>query len=276
MRIALGLQYDGTPYSGWQTQASGQTIQDHIERALTQFMGEGVHGPVKTVTAGRTDTGVHALGQVIHFDTDLVRPDHSWVKGVNAFLPPTIAVQWAKPVPEHFDARYLAFERTYCYALFTGSFAPPLLQGKVGFFPVAPGKGLNLQAMQEAVTCLVGEHDFSSFRSSECQSKTPVKTLYQVTILENGPWIYFVLRGNAFLHHMVRNLVGSLLLVGSGKETPNWLKMVLEAKNRSMAGATFMADGLYLLRVGYPEHFEIPEPQLAGSCLPIDLLSRIE
>ena len=275
MRIALGLQYDGTPYLGWQTQTSGQTIQDHIEHALSQFMGEGVQAPIKTVTAGRTDTGVHALGQVIHFDTEIVRPDHAWMKGVNAFLPPTIAVQWVKPVPDHFDARYLAYERTYCYALFTGSFAPPLLNGKVGFFPVAPQKELNVQAMQEAAQYLVGEHDFSSFRSSECQSSTPVKTLYQVAILENGPWIYYVFRGNAFLHHMVRNLVGSLLLVGSGKESPEWIKTLLAAKNRSLAGATFMADGLYLLRVGYPEQFEIPEPQLANSCLPIDLLSRI-
>ena len=275
MRIALGLQYDGAPYSGWQTQTSGATLQDHIEHALAQFMGEGVQEPVKTITAGRTDTGVHALGQVIHFDTDLVRPDSAWVKGVNAFLPITIAVQWAKPVPDHFDARYLAFERSYCYALFTGSFAPPLLHGKVGFWPVSSQKGLNVPAMQAAAECLVGEHDFSSFRSSECQSHTPVKTLYQVAIVENGPWVYFVFRGNAFLHHMVRNLVGSLLLVGSGKETPDWMNQVLQAKNRAMAGPTFMADGLYLLRVGYPEHFEIPEPQLASSCLPRDLLNQI-
>ena len=273
MRIALGLQYDGSAFSGWQTQSNGQTVQDHLELALSRFIGEN-NEPVKTITAGRTDTGVHALGQVVHFDTEVVRPDLSWVKGVNAFLPPSVTVQWVKPVPDHFDARYMAFERSYCYALLTGSTPSPLLHGKAGFLNIPKGKTLDTLAMHEAAQVLVGEHDFSSFRSSECQSKTPIKTLYQVSVIENGPWVYFVFRGNAFLHHMVRNLVGSLLLIGAGKEPVTWMSSLLAAKNRQLAGATFMADGLYLLRVGYPEQFDIPEPNLANSFLPINLLGQ--
>ena len=273
MRIALGLQYDGSAFSGWQTQSNGQTVQDHLELALSRFIGEN-NEPVKTITAGRTDTGVHALGQVVHFDTEVVRPDLSWVKGVNAFLPPSVTVQWVKPVPDHFDARYMAFERSYCYALLTGSTPSPLVHGKAGFLNLPKGKTLDTLAMHEAAQVLVGEHDFSSFRSSECQSKTPIKTLYQVSVIENGPWEYFVFRGNAFLHHMVRNLVGSLLLIGAGKEPVTWMSSLLAAKNRQLAGATFMADGLYLLRVGYPEQFDIPEPNLANSFLPINLLGQ--
>ncbi len=273
MRIALGLQYDGSAFSGWQTQSNGQTVQDHLESALSRFIGEN-NEPVKTITAGRTDTGVHALGQVVHFDTEVVRPDLSWVKGVNAFLPPSVTVQWVKPVPDHFDARYMAFERSYCYALLTGSTPSPLVQGKAGFLNLPKGKTLDVLAMHEAAQVLVGEHDFSSFRSSECQSKTPIKTLYQVSVIENGPWVYFIFRGNAFLHHMVRNLVGSLLLIGAGKEPVTWMSTLLAAKNRQLAGATFMADGLYRLSVGYPEQFEIPEPNLANSFLPINLLGQ--
>ena len=271
MRLALGLQYDGAAFSGWQTQHSGETVQDYLEDALVKFMGDPAITKVNTITAGRTDAGVHALGQVVHFDTDIVRPDLSWVKGVNAFLPPTIGVQWVKPVPADFDARFSGFERTYCYAVLTGSSPAPLVAGKAGYYMLPNGKTLNVQALRVASQCLLGQHDFSSFRSSECQSKTPVKTLYQLDIHQNGPWIYFVVRGNAFLHHMVRNLVGSLLAVGSGKESPDWLASVLEARDRQLAAPTFMPDGLYLIRVGYPEHFEIPKPNLAGSLLPIEL-----
>jgi tRNA pseudouridine38-40 synthase len=276
MRLALGLQYDGAAFSGWQTQHSGQTVQDHLEAALVKFIGDPAITKVNTITAGRTDAGVHALGQVVHFDTDIVRPDLSWVKGVNAFLPATISVQWVKPVPVDFDARFSGFERTYCYALLTGPCAAPLVAGKAGYYMLPQGKSIDLEAMRKARQCLLGEHDFSSFRSSECQSKTPVKTLYQLDIHQHGPWIYFVVRGNAFLHHMVRNLVGSLLAVGSGKESPDWLKSVLEARNRQLAAPTYMPDGLYLIRVGYPEHFEIPEPNLAGSLLPLELFKSIE
>lgn len=271
MRIALGLQYNGAVFSGWQTQPSGNTIQDYLEKALLAFIGEGAT-PVKTITAGRTDAGVHALGQVVHFDTEIDRTEASWVKGVNAFLPKSMAVTWAKVVPNDFDARYSAFERTYCYSLLVGTQLAPLVEERAGHLLLPQGKPLDLLAMQQATAYLIGEHDFSSFRSSECQSKTPVKTLYALDIKQDGPWIYFVIRGNAFLHHMVRNLVGSLLTVGMGKESAEWLKVVLEAKNRQLASPTFMADGLYLLRVGYPDQFKIPEPNWANSFLPQTLL----
>ncbi|MEY4624845.1 MAG: hypothetical protein RL061_370 [Pseudomonadota bacterium] len=275
MRLALGLQYDGAAFSGWQTQSNGNTVQDHLEEALCHFIGNPQVQEVKTITAGRTDTGVHALGQVVHFDTEIVRPENAWIKGVNSFLPKSVVVQWVKPVPETFDARYLAFERTYCYALYTGEHSAPLVQGKAGYLMLPNGKSLDISAMQMASQCLIGEHDFTSFRSSECQSKTPVKTLYQVEIHSQGPWVFFVLKGNAFLHHMVRNLVGSLVVIGQGKESPEWLKTLLEAKNRQLAAPTFMADGLYLVRVGYPEHFEIPEPNLTASLLPSHLLASL-
>ena len=268
MRIALGLQYNGAAFSGWQTQPGGNTVQDYLEKALLDFVGDSLANPIKTITAGRTDAGVHALGQVIHFDTDINRPMQSWVKGVNAFLPKSMAVVWAREVTDDFDARFSAFERTYCYALLTSSYPAPLVHERAGCLLLPEGKLLDVEAMQAAKGCLIGEHDFSSFRSSECQSKTPVKTIYGLEIVEEGPWIYFVIKGNAFLHHMVRNLVGSLLTVGLGKESPDWLKMVLDAKNRQLAAPTFMADGLYLARVGYPSHFGIPEPNLANSFLP--------
>lgn len=273
MRLALGLQYDGSAFSGWQTQPNGQTVQDHLEHALHQFIGDSQLPPVKTTTAGRTDTGVHALGQVVHFDTDIVRPDASWVKGVNSFLPKSMAVHWVKPISADFDARYLAFERTYCYALYTGPQLAPLVTGRAGYLMLPKNQSLNLEAMREASEYLIGERDFSSFRSSECQSKSPIKTIYQIDIRHEGPWVYFVFRGSAFLHHMVRNLVGSLLAVGQNKEPATWLKEVLEACSRQLAAPTFMADGLYLVRVGYPEHFEIPEPQIFASLLPISLLT---
>jgi tRNA pseudouridine38-40 synthase len=273
MRLALGLQYDGSAFSGWQTQPNGQTVQDHLEQAIYQFLGDPQLPPVKTTTAGRTDTGVHALGQVVHFDTDIVRPDTSWVRGVNSFLPKSMAVHWVKPISADFDARYLAFERTYCYALFTGPHLAPLVTGRAGYLMLPQNQSIDIEAMQKASECLIGEHDFSSFRSSECQSKSPVKTIYQIDIQKDGPWVYFVFRGSAFLHHMVRNLVGSLLVVGQNKEPANWLKQVLDAQNRQIAAPTFMADGLYLVRVGYPEHFQIPEPQVFASLLPTKLFA---
>jgi tRNA pseudouridine38-40 synthase len=271
MRIALGLQYDGSAFSGWQTQPNGQTLQDYLERAIAQFIGEA-HSGIKTITAGRTDAGVHALGQVIHFDTDVNRPDFSWVRGVNAFLPKAISVHWAKTVPDSFDARYSAFERTYCYALLSANHPMPLIVGKAGLCILPHDKELDVKAMRKASQYLIGEHDFSSFRSSECQSKTPVKKLYQLDIHENGSWTYFVFRGNAFLHHMVRNLMGSLIAVGLGKESPDWMGSLLGAKNRHLAAPTFMPDGLYLARVSYPVEYEIPQSNPVGSLLPKHIL----
>ena len=267
MRIAMGLQYDGAMFSGWQTQPGGHTLQDHLETAIAKFIGDS-NTEIKTVTAGRTDAGVHALGQVIHFDTEIVRPDWSWVRGVNSFLPKAMSIGWAKVVPQEFDARFSAFQRTYCYALLTGPCPVPLVAGKAGYLMQAPDKTLNVLAMQEAANYLIGEHDFSSFRSSECQSNTPIKTLYQLDVIGHGPWVYFIVRGNAFLHHMVRNLVGCFLQIGVGKQSPDWMDKLLVARDRRLAAPTFMADGLYLAKITYPEQFEIPGPWLQNSWLP--------
>lgn len=270
MRIALGLQYDGSSYSGWQTQPNGNTIQDDLEKAITAFIGEqGAHAlPVSTITAGRTDSGVHALGQVVHFDTQVERDPFSWVRGINSFLPKEIAINWAKPVSDEFSARFSAFERTYIYALHAGPCRAPLVSSRAGYLLLPPQKWFDVEAMQLAAQCLIGEHDFTSFRSSECQSKTPVKTIYSIDIISQEPWLYFRIRGNAFLHHMVRNLVGSFLQIGVGKRAPEWMGQLLTAKDRRLAAPTFMADGLYLAKIAYPEQFEIPGPWLQNSWLP--------
>ena len=273
MRIALGLQYDGSPYSGWQSQLNGNTVQDELERAITAFIGDKSSAalPIQTITAGRTDTGVHALGQVIHFDTPVEREDFSWVRGINSFLPKSIVVNWAKPVPEEFSARFSAYERTYIYALHAGPCRSPMVNSRAGYVLLPPNQWFDIEAMKEAAQCLIGEHDFTTFRASECQSKTPVKTIYSIDILSQEPWLYFRIRGNAFLHHMVRNLVGSFLFIGTGKKSPEWMREILATMDRSLAAPTFMADGLYLAKIAYPEEFAIPGPWLQNSWLPAGL-----
>jgi tRNA pseudouridine38-40 synthase len=272
MRIALGLQYDGSPYSGWQTQVNQHSVQDELEKAITAFIGDSCKDfPIKTITAGRTDTGVHALGQVIHFDTNVEREDFSWVRGVNSFLPPSIVVNWAKPVPDTFNARFSAFERTYIYALHIGPCRIPMVHSRAGYLMLPLHQQLDIAAMKYSAECLIGEHDFSSFRSSECQSKTPVKTIYAIDIFSDGPWLYFRIRGNAFLHHMVRNLVGCFLQIGQGRQESKWMAEILVAKDRKMAAPTFMSDGLYLAKVSYPEEFGIPAPWLENSWMPAQL-----
>ena len=270
MRIALGLQYDGSAYSGWQTQPSGNTIQDDLEKAIITFIGEeGARAlPVNTVTAGRTDAGVHALGQVVHFDTQVERDPYSWVRGINSYLPKKITINWAKPVSEEFSARFSAVERTYIYALHAGPCRAPLVSSRAGYWMLPPQKWFDVEAIQTSAQYLIGEHDFTSFRSAECQNKTPVKTIYSIDIISQEPWLYFRIRGNAFLHHMVRNLVGCFLQIGVGKQSPDWMDKLLVARDRRLAAPTFMADGLYLAKITYPEQFEIPGPWLQNSWLP--------
>ncbi len=276
MRIALGLQYDGSPYSGWQTQVNHNTVQDELEKAISAFVGEQASAefPFKTITAGRTDAGVHALGQVVHFDTNVEREDFSWVRGVNTFLPSSIVVNWAKRVPQEFSARFSAFERTYVYALHAGPCRSPMVSSRAGYLILPPNQWLNVNAMKIATEYLIGEHDFSSFRSSECQSKSPVKTMYSIEIISEEPWLYFQIRGNAFLHHMVRNVVGCFLQIGQGRQKPAWMAEVLAAKNRQVAAPTFMADGLYLAKIAYPEEFQIPGPWLENSWLPSTVIGK--
>lgn len=260
-RLALGLHYDGTAFSGWQSQPHRNTVQDVLEDAIARFAGERL----TTTVAGRTDAGVHALGQVIHLDTMLSREPFSWVRGVNAFLPPTIALQWAKPVDEAFHARFAAFERTYYYALYTGPHRAPLVHGRAGYLMLPPGKRLDVDAMREAAACLIGEHDFSAFRAAECQAKSPVKTMYEIRIHADRDWVFLRFRASAFLHHMVRNLMGCLVAVGRGRYPASWLPEVLASRQRSMAAPTFMPDGLYLAGVRYPEPYGIPAADPAGS-----------
>jgi tRNA pseudouridine38-40 synthase len=243
-RIALGIAYDGRPWQGWQKQPHGQTVQDALERALQTFVG----APVSTVCAGRTDTGVHGLNQVVHLDTDVLRTTESWVRGTNAHLPDSISVQWAQVVPAEFHARFSATARAYTYVILNTRVRHPLWQGRAGWV----FQPLNIDLMQQAARCLLGEHDFSSFRSSQCQAKSPVRTLHQLDITQQGPRIVVQLRANAFLHHMVRNILGALVQVGQGRESVDYVAQVLEARDRTQGAPTFSPDGLYLTDVTYP------------------------
>jgi tRNA pseudouridine38-40 synthase len=263
MRIALGIEYDGSRFFGWQSQPSGGTVQDALEPAL----GEIAAAPVALTGAGRTDRGVHASGQVAHFDTAAERPDEAWVRGVNALLPKSVAVLWARRVPEAFHARYAARSRTYRYVLLNRAVRPALAANYVGWTH-AP---LDAARMQEAARALLGEHDFSAFRSAECQAKTPVRTLHELRVVRGGERIDFVLRANAFLHHMVRNLVGTLVYVGNGRQPTRWAKEVLDSRDRSLAAPTFPAEGLYLESVEYESRWNLPQRGEAAPLIPVAL-----
>ena len=251
MRIALGVEYDGSEYFGWQSQAGGSTVQDAIQLALSQI----ACAPLTVIAAGRTDSGVHALEQVIHFDTDIDRPLSAWVRGVNALLPRSIAILWAHAVPEEFHARFSAQARSYQYVLINRPTRSAVHHGKAGWFHTP----LDVPAMRQAAQYLLGEHDFSSLRAAECQAKSPVKNISQLEIQQQGDTILFDLTANAFLHHMVRNIVGCLVYVGKGKHPPEWMKEVLEARQRSAAAPTFAPDGLYLRGIKYDARFGLPQ-----------------
>ncbi len=251
MRIALGIEYAGSGFNGWQSQAQGRTVQDVIERALGIIASE----TVRLHAAGRTDTGVHAAIQVAHFDTGAHRPMTAWVRGVNALLPPDVAVRWAVEVDEHFHARYLAYERSYRYLLFDAPVRPAVLAGRVGWFHLP----LDVEKMAEAAAQLIGKHDFSSFRAACCQGKTPVRIMSEARVAREGGIITFDFTANGFLHHMVRNLVGALVMIGKGERTPQWLGELLASRERAKGAATFAPDGLYLCGVSYPPHWPLPE-----------------
>lgn len=254
-RIVLGVQYDGTPWQGWQTQLSRNTVQDRLQAALKKF----TRAEITTTCAGRTDTGVHALEQVVHFDTELDRESFSWVRGLNAFLPPSIAVRWACEVGHDpagdFHARFSARSRTYQYALYNHPVRSPLLTGKVGWVY----RPLALEPMRAAAAYLVGNHDFSAFRSVQCQAKSPIKTMHDIRIEQRGDLIVFTLHASAFLHHMVRNIVGSLVYAGTGRHPPEWVRAVLTGRDRVSAAPTFMPDGLYLAKIEYDPKWGLPQ-----------------
>jgi len=258
-RLALGVAYDGSQWHGWQTQPHGLSVQDALENALSSFAAH----PVGTVCAGRTDTGVHAFGQVVHLDTQALRRPESWVRGVNALLPDSIAVQWMAPVPDDFHARFSARSRTYVYVVRNDRVRSPLTHRRVGwvYHP------LDLESMRKAAARLVGEHDFSAFRSSECQAASPVRTLQRLEIIQQGAFLLFVFRANAFLHHMVRNLMGTLIHIGQGRQAPDWVDVLLARRDRRLSAPTFSADGLYLAEVEYPAEFNLPLVHARQACL---------
>jgi tRNA pseudouridine38-40 synthase len=250
-RIALGISYRGTAYAGWQSQPGGRTVQDQLERALAEFATQ----PVTTLCAGRTDAGVHALNQVVHVDAPVERDPFSWVRGTNRYLPHDIAVQWCQPVAPDFHARNAARGRRYRYLLIESPVRPSLETGLVGWV----FRPLDADAMRQAATHLIGEHDFSSFRAAECQAASPVKTLRSIAIAQQGARWSFDFDGSAFLHHMVRNIMGCLIAVGTGRQPPGWMVEVLAARDRDAAAPTFAADGLYFVGPYYDAAWGLPE-----------------
>ncbi len=250
MRIALAVEYDGSCFCGWQQQPAGGSVQDVLQEALRRFAGV----PIKVVCAGRTDAGVHATGQVVHFDTTLDRAPHAWVRGSNTFLPSSVAVHWAHAVEQAFHARASALARHYRYVLLNRPHRPGLWHGRLGWHH----HPLDLPAMQEAAGLLCGEHDFSAFRAAECQAASPIKFMQQAEVERNGDLLVFDFTASAFLHHMVRNLVGSLVHIGQGKKPPSWISQLLASRDRRLAAPTFSPDGLYLVTVHYHPRWGLP------------------
>lgn len=253
MRVALGVEYCGTGFRGWQSQAVGLTVQDVLEAALSAIGG----APIRVICAGRTDAGVHATHQVVHFDTTADRPLSAWVRGVNSNLPEGVAVRWAQVVDDQFHARFSARGRRYRYLLLNRPQRVGLWQGRVGWYHPP----LDIKLMQEAAVQLIGEHDFSAFRAAECQAKTPVKVLSRADVRQQGNMFVFDFEASAFLHHMVRNLVGTLVYIGKGTHSPSWISELLLLKDRKYAAPTFSPDGLYFRGPVYEPHWGLPDPE---------------
>ncbi len=251
MKIALGIEYNGQDYSGWQKQDHAITVQATLEQALSEIADE----EITVVCAGRTDTGVHAIQQVVHFETSAKREDHGWVLGTNTKLPGNIAVTWAKEVEEDFHARFCAEQRTYQYLIINRRSRPAILNGLASW----ECRSLDLEKMKTAASCFVGEHDFTSYRAVACQAKSPIRTVYNLTINKMSDTFVITICANAFLHHMVRNIAGVLMTIGYGGENISWAKEVLDAKDRTAGGVTAEPDGLYLVDVKYPARFNIPK-----------------
>ncbi|MCF6755089.1 tRNA pseudouridine(38-40) synthase TruA [Pseudomonas balearica] len=255
-RIALGVEYKGARYRGYQRQVDGvPSIQETLERALSRVAGGQ---PVSLTCAGRTDALVHASGQVVHFDTTVQRSPHAWVMGANANLPADISVTWAQQMPMGFDARFSAVSRRYRYVIYNDPIRPAHLAQEVTW----NHRPLDIVAMRKAAAMLVGTHDFSAFRASQCQAKSPVKTVHHLELLEFGRLIVIDIRANAFLHHMVRNIAGVLMTIGAGEQPVDWARQVLESRRREQGGVTAHPYGLYLVHVEYPAQFDVPERYL--------------
>lgn len=260
MRIALGLEYDGRHFQGWQILGEKRTVQLALQAALSRV----ANGPVRVQCAGRTDSGVHAIGQVIHFDTDAIRSERAWLLGTNTHLPADVAVTWVRVVPESFHARFKATGRVYRYLICNRMARPANLAGKITW----DYRPLDVNRMQAAANLLLGEHDFSAYRAQACQAKSAVRTLRRLTVWRDGHLVGFEVEANAFLYHMVRNLVGVLTAIGAGKAEPAWAAQVLAGRDRTKGGVTAAPDGLYLLEVQYPPEFDIPSPPRLVGLLP--------
>lgn len=251
MRVAAIVEYEGTDFFGWQLQDGVRSVQAEVERVLSEIANE----PIRVITAGRTDTGVHATGQVIHFDTSAERSNYSWLRGANTLLSNDVALRWVDRVPDDFHARFNATGRWYHYVILNRSSRPALFRGRATheYRPLDAGR------MQQGANFLVGEHDFSSYRAAHCQAKSPVRVLRQLSVQRKGNFVHIEAYANAFLHHMVRNLAGVLIAIGAGEQEPIWAHEVLQARDRTQGGVTARPDGLYLTRIEYPEHFNIPQ-----------------
>ncbi len=255
MKLAACVEYDGTDFHGWQTQNCGcRTVQSEVEAALSIV----ANSPVSITCSGRTDAGVHGYGQIIHFETEAVRNERSWILGVNSNLPRDIGVSWVKPVKEDFNARFTALSRRYRYVIYQSMVRPAILRSKVAWSL----RNLDADAMHEAAQVLIGEKDFSSFRAAGCQASHPRREVQFVNVSSAGDFTYIDIQANAFLHHMVRNIAGVLMKVGDGRKSIGWVKEVLDAKCRTAADITAPAQGLYFVSVKYPEEYSIPESPL--------------
>ncbi len=254
MRIALGVEYQGQNYYGWQRQQGVASVQECVEKALSFVANE----PIEIFCAGRTDSGVHATGQVVHFDTNVHRPEKAWLLGGNANLPDDIAIRWAKMVPDEFHARFSATSRRYRYLILNQKQRSAILPAGITQYP----HPLNEQKMHLAAQALLGEQDFTSFRAAQCQSHTPWRNVEKVSVSRQGQFVIVDIQANAFLHHMVRNIVGSLLEVGAGNQPVSWIADLLKAKNRQQAAPTAKPNGLYLVKAHYPAEFDLPQTPL--------------
>lgn len=254
-RLALGVEYEGGRYRGWQRQREVVTVQQALEQSLANIAAH----PVALICAGRTDAGVHASGQVVHFDTSVTRPDSAWTLGVNARLPQDIAVKWVKRVPAHFHARFSALARRYHYLLYNHPLRRALASRGAAHYHTS----LDADKMHRAAQCLVGEHDFTAFRAAQCQSVSPWRNVHHISVTRYGRYVLIEIQANAFVHHMVRNIVGSLLEVGCGAQSEQWMATLLATKDRTLAAATAKPEGLYLSHVDYPALFALPQPPSA-------------
>ncbi|VFP88689.1 tRNA pseudouridine(38-40) synthase TruA [Candidatus Erwinia haradaeae] len=265
IKLAFGIEYNGTHYCGWQRQREASSVQEELERAISKVANH----VIDVVCAGRTDSGVHAIGQVIHFETTSERKNISWIRGVNSYLPTDIVVCWVKVMPNGFHARFSAISRSYRYIIYNHPYhRPAIFSGGVAYY----NDFLDTDKMQRSAQCLLGENDFTSFRSSQCQSKSSKRYVIDLTVTRRGLYVLIDIQANSFVHHMVRNIVGSLIEVGCGHQPENWISNILLHKDRQLAAGTAYSHGLYLMLVRYPIHYEVPQ-SLAEDFFLISLLS---